>query len=195
MVEEEPYSMELLKKPCYGNLCTSNDYCCPGTVCDWEDGSYGRCVFVRGRRLGEICRRDADCESGLICGLTEGSLVSVCSVPLSIPKQYNEECETSSDCDISRGLCCQLQRRHRQTHRKVIHVLALILHMRPPPPPLPLHNLDLNQSKWHCTNSPCSFLLQACAYFQSPLICIGNVAADQVRQPGHLSGAEKRLID
>lgn len=26
----------------------------------------------------------------------------------------------SSECDISRGLCCQLQRRHRQTPRKVI---------------------------------------------------------------------------
>lgn len=108
-----------LKKPCYGVLCTSNDYCCPGTVCDW-DGTYGgRCVFVRGRRLGEMCRRDADCDSGLICGLTEGSLSRVCSVPMSMPKQYNDECETSSDCDISRGLCCQLQRRHRQTHRKV----------------------------------------------------------------------------
>lgn len=118
MIEEEPYSMEL-KKPCYGVLCTSNDYCCPGTVCDW-DGTYGgRCVFVRGRRLGEMCRRDADCDSGLICGLTEGSLSRVCSVPMSMPKQYNDECETSSDCDISRGLCCQLQRRHRQTHRKV----------------------------------------------------------------------------
>lgn len=117
MIEEEPFSMEL-KKSCYGNLCTSNDYCCPGTVCDW-DGTYGRCVFMRGRRLGELCRRDADCESGFICAMSAGSLASVCSVPLSSPKQYNEECETSSDCDITRGLCCQLQRRHRQTHRKV----------------------------------------------------------------------------
>lgn len=100
--------------------CTSNDYCCPGTVCDWDGGSsYGRCVFVRGRRLGEPCRRDADCESGFICSPTEGGSGSVCSVPLSMPKQYNEECETSTDCDVSRGLCCQLQRRHRQTHRKV----------------------------------------------------------------------------
>ena len=121
MIEEEPFSMELLKKPCYGNLCTSNVQCCPGTVCDWD----GHCVFVRGRRLGELCRRDADCDSGLICGETDG-LVSVCSVPLSIPKQYNEECETSTDCDISRGLCCQLQRRHRQTHRKVRPVGGLI---------------------------------------------------------------------
>lgn len=117
--EEEPYSLEL-KKPCYGNLCTSNDYCCPGTVCDWDGGTYsGRCVFARGRRLGELCRRDNDCESGLMCALSAGSLASsVCSVPLNA-KQYNEECQTSSDCDISRGLCCQLQRRHRQTHRKV----------------------------------------------------------------------------
>lgn len=118
MIDEEPFSAEVIKKPCYGSFCISNEYCCHGTVCDF-DGNYGRCVFVRGRRLGEMCRRDADCESGLICGMTEGSLVSTCGVPLTLPKQYNEECETSSDCDISRGLCCQLQRRHRQTHRKV----------------------------------------------------------------------------
>lgn len=28
----------------------------------------------------------------------------------------------SSECDISRGLCCQLQRRHRQAPRKVINL-------------------------------------------------------------------------
>lgn len=119
MIDEDPYAMEQLKKPCYGNLCTSNDYCCPGTVCDWDGRSYGRCVFARGRGLGEMCRRDADCDSGLICGLTEGSPVSICSVPLSMPKQYNEPCESSNECDMTLGLCCQLQRRHRQQHRKV----------------------------------------------------------------------------
>ncbi|KMQ89478.1 hypothetical protein RF55_10893 [Lasius niger] len=41
--------------------------------------------------------------------------------PGSICMNFNgdEECAMSSECDISRGLCCQLQRRHRQTPRKV----------------------------------------------------------------------------
>lgn len=30
-----------------------------------------------------------------------------------------EECNMSSECDVTRGLCCQLQRRHRQASRKV----------------------------------------------------------------------------
>lgn len=82
MIDEEPYPMD----KCYGTMCTSNEYCCPGTVCDY-DGGLGRCVYVRGRGLGEICRRDSDCDSALVCGITEGSLVRVCSVTISMPKQ------------------------------------------------------------------------------------------------------------
>lgn len=33
----------------------------------------------------------------------------------------------SRECDISRGLCCQLQRRHRQTPRKVIEYILFKL--------------------------------------------------------------------
>lgn len=39
--------------------------------------------------------------------------------PVHQDKQYSESCHMSSECDISRGLCCQLQRRHRQLPRKV----------------------------------------------------------------------------
>lgn len=36
----------------------------------------------------------------------------------------------SGECDISRGLCCQLQRRHRQTPRKVTITVCLRNHLQ-----------------------------------------------------------------
>lgn len=62
----------------------------------------GNCLFAYGRKLGELCRRDADCESGLICDISAASGATVCRAPMAIAKQYSEECATSSDCDISR---------------------------------------------------------------------------------------------
>lgn len=62
----------------------------------------GNCLFAYGRKLGELCRRDADCESGLICDVSSSSGASVCQVPIAISKQYAEDCLTSSDCDINR---------------------------------------------------------------------------------------------
>nr|CAH7719927.1 unnamed protein product [Callosobruchus chinensis] len=91
------------EEPCYGRRCTANENCCPGSVCVDVDGVIGSCLFAYGRRVGELCRRDSDCESGLVCA--EASAV--------------EPCHMSSECEISRGLCCQLQRRHRQAPRKV----------------------------------------------------------------------------
>lgn len=103
---------------CYGRRCVANEHCCPGTVCVNVDGIIGNCLFAYGRKLGELCRRDADCESGLVCDVSAVG-ASVCRAPMVLAKQYAEDCNTSSDCDISRGLCCQLQRRHRQAPRKV----------------------------------------------------------------------------
>nr|CAD7463716.1 unnamed protein product [Timema tahoe] len=57
----------------------------------------------------------------------------------------------SGECDIGKGLCCQLQRRHRQAARKV------------------------------------------CSYFKDPLICIGPVATDQVKDDVEHTAGEKRL--
>lgn len=81
----------------------------------------GTCLFAYGRRVGELCRRDSDCESGLVCAEPEqgGASTRVCRPPVRQDKQYSESCNMSSECDISRGLCCQLQRRHRQAPRKV----------------------------------------------------------------------------
>ncbi|CRK97940.1 CLUMA_CG011312, isoform A [Clunio marinus] len=116
-IEEEPAIIE--EEICYGKRCTANEHCCPGSVCVDVDGVIGNCLFAYGRKLGELCRRDADCESGLVCDVSAVGGASVCRAPMVVAKQYAEECTTSSDCDITRGLCCQLQRRHRQAPRKV----------------------------------------------------------------------------
>lgn len=62
----------------------------------------GNCLFAYGRKLGELCRRDADCESGLVCDVSPNSGGSVCRAPMAIAKQYAEECSTSIDCDVTR---------------------------------------------------------------------------------------------
>lgn len=36
----------------------------------------------------------------------------------------DEDCAQSNECDVSKGLCCQLLRRHRQSPRKVSRRLA-----------------------------------------------------------------------
>jgi len=138
--------------PCYERKCTANDHCCPGQVCIDIDGIIGTCVFAYGRRVGELCRRDSDCESGLVCAEAEqGVSTRVCRPPVQQNRQYSEPCNMSNECDISRGLCCQLQRRHRQAPRKV------------------------------------------CSYFRDPLVCIGPVASDQIKNTIEHTAGEKRL--
>lgn len=52
--------------------------------------------------MGELCRRDADCESGLVCDVSAAGGANVCRAPMAVAKQYAEDCSTSSDCDITR---------------------------------------------------------------------------------------------
>lgn len=55
--------------------------------------------------MGELCRRDADCESGLVCDVSAtggANALNVCRAPMVVAKQYAEECSSSSDCDITR---------------------------------------------------------------------------------------------
>ncbi|XP_021918879.1 prohormone-3 isoform X3 [Zootermopsis nevadensis] len=149
----QPFLQELQEdeEPCYGKKCTANEHCCPGSVCVDVDGIVGSCLFAYGLKQGELCRRDNDCVTGLLCTeiIGEGR---TCQPPTSNKKLYSEDCTMSSECDIGKGLCCQLQRRHRQAARKV------------------------------------------CSYFKDPLICIGPVATDQVKDNNieHTAG-EKRL--
>ncbi|XP_032688297.1 ITG-like peptide isoform X2 [Odontomachus brunneus] len=110
---------ESTEEPCYERKCVYNDHCCPGSICVNIDGVVGTCVEDFGMKQGELCRRDNDCETGLMCQQIPGRDARSCQPPTTSNKLYNEECTMSSECDISRGLCCQLQRRHRQTPRKV----------------------------------------------------------------------------
>lgn len=71
-------------------------------IVTWIVKVMGNCLFAYGRKLGELCRRDADCESGLICDVSAVSGASVCRAPMAVAKQYAEDCLTSSDCDITR---------------------------------------------------------------------------------------------
>ncbi|XP_012265520.1 prohormone-3 [Athalia rosae] len=107
-----------LDEPCEGRPCGRNEYCCPGSICVNLDGDVGSCMFMFGLKQGELCRRDNDCETGLLCAEVAGETRS-CQPPVTSNKQYSEECNMSGECDMSRGLCCQLQRRHRQAPRRV----------------------------------------------------------------------------
>ncbi|OWR46333.1 ITG-like peptide [Danaus plexippus] len=136
---------------CYSAACISNGDCCRGLTClETEDG--GRCLpAFAGRKLGEICNRENQCDAGLVCEEIVPGEMHVCRPPAPGHKQYNEECSTSSECDITRGLCCIMQRRHRQKPRK------------------------------------------SCAYFKEPLVCIGPVATDQIREIVQHTAGEKRI--
>lgn len=85
----------------------------------------GNCLFAYGRKLGELCRRDADCESGLICDVSALSGASVCRAPMAIAKQYAEDCVTSSDCDITRYVF-YLQRKKKT--RNFAHQINMFIH-------------------------------------------------------------------
>lgn len=62
----------------------------------------GTCLFTYGLKLGELCSRDADCESGLVCETSDPNGLRVCQAPMAVAKQYSDDCLTSSDCDITR---------------------------------------------------------------------------------------------
>jgi len=102
---------------CFGRRCSSNENCCPKTVCvDLDGPSLGTCLPHHGQREGANCQRNTDCEAGLVCTMSEAG--KTCQSPMNSKKQYNEDCKQSSECDIGKGLCCQLLRRHRQSPRK-----------------------------------------------------------------------------
>ncbi|XP_071515310.1 prohormone-3 isoform X2 [Panulirus ornatus] len=92
---------------CDGRRCTANEQCCSGQVCVEFDGASGTCMASLGQREGADCRGDTECADGLFCHL------GAC-VQYQGKKRYNEPCDVSSECDIGRGLCCQVVRRHRQ---------------------------------------------------------------------------------
>lgn len=98
---------EVEEQLCEGRRCTANEHCCAGHVCVDFDGASGTCMSSLGYREGGECNTDDECNGGLICDL------GACTAPQST-KSYNELCSTSHECDVGRGLCCQIMRRHRQ---------------------------------------------------------------------------------
>lgn len=108
---------------CSGKKCTANEHCCPGAVCVDTDGLVGTCLPVYGSKQGEPCARTSDCEAGLVClDNNENDVIfRTCQRDTSNyhKKQYNEECSTSNECIVEKGLCCQVQRRHRQAPKKI----------------------------------------------------------------------------
>uniref|UniRef100_T1IXN6 Prohormone-3 n=1 Tax=Strigamia maritima TaxID=126957 RepID=T1IXN6_STRMM len=83
----------------------------------------GTCLPMYGARQGDACVQDGDCAAGLVCSDSEvdGTILRTCHTDRQIipRKQYNERCETSNECNLEKGMCCQIQRRHRQAPRKV----------------------------------------------------------------------------
>merc|ERR1711860_446428 len=133
-------------------------------------GMMGRCLPVYGKKQGENCNRDTDCESGFVC--LDSSAGRTCQTPLPGDKGLGEDCRTSSDCNIGKGLCCKLHRRARSQPKKVRTFVLLtkpwVFHVFLP-----------------------SF--QICSYFSDPMMCLGPVAADQVLTAVEHTAGEKRL--
>ena len=74
----------------------------------------GSCLPVFGKKSGENCYQDADCETGYVC------VDDTCSEPAPGVGKFGEECRESSDCNIHQGLCCRLTRRPRMQPKKVL---------------------------------------------------------------------------
>ncbi|KAH7640493.1 itg-like peptide isoform x2 [Dermatophagoides farinae] len=104
------------EEKCIQKPCVQQQQCCPGSVCvdlhsqhsqsplslsssmnnKQRPVTTGTCLPIYGVNEGDSCTDDGDCETGL---------------------RY-AECTTSSECDASHGLCCQLIKRHRMSPRK-----------------------------------------------------------------------------
>lgn len=60
------------------------------TSCAWWIVSVvGSCLFAYGLKQGELCRRDNDCETGLLCS-DSGGESRTCQPPNRSNKQYSE---------------------------------------------------------------------------------------------------------
>jgi len=103
--------------PCNGRTCSMNEQCCNGHVCVDTEDMMGRCLPVYGKKQGENCNRDTDCESGFVC--LDSVAGRTCQTPLPGDKGLGEDCRTSSDCNIGKGLCCKLHRRARSQPKKI----------------------------------------------------------------------------
>lgn len=124
------------QQKCSGRRCVQSDQCCPSSVCVDVDGIAGTCLPIYGVSEGESCDSDEDCEEGLSCAHNVNLIVNPSVLHQQrqrscqslgremMKKLYNNECSTSSECDSSRGLCCQLIKRHRMAPRKLCYYFS-----------------------------------------------------------------------
>jgi len=110
---------EVEEDPCQARKCTANEHCCEGHVCvDTQIDFTGTCMPMWGKKQGEVCFRDNDCETGFVC--MESAMGAMeCQEPTPGKAKYGEDCRDSSDCNIHKGLCCTLHRRARMQPKKL----------------------------------------------------------------------------
>jgi len=113
---------EIVAGTCAGKMCTANEHCCDKHVCVDADETTGTCLPVWGKKQGEHCYNDQDCESGYLC-MGSGAK-RTCQTPTPGDKilearHLGEICKTSSDCNVNKGLCCKLTRRARSQPKKI----------------------------------------------------------------------------
>ncbi|KFM61435.1 Prohormone-3, partial [Stegodyphus mimosarum] len=109
---------------CFGRKCEHSEECCKGAACVDIEGASGTCLPIFRKVSYQPCKEDSECGSGLICADsgTVGPLKTCQLEERSIKKKtLHDECTTSSDCDVSKGMCCQILRRHRMAPRKLCH--------------------------------------------------------------------------
>jgi len=124
LIEEEEE-----EDPCSGKQCTANEHCCDGHVCvdvdeNDQNPGFGTCLPIYGKKQGEECYRDHDCEAGFLCLADAATGEKSCQAHAAGTQTLGEDCSTSSDCNISKGLCCKLQRRARSQPKKICTYFA-----------------------------------------------------------------------
>lgn len=171
----------------------------PAPVCSPTDWSWANCVVVM---------LTANLDWFVICQLPAVPAFAVPQWPLlnNMPKivwplaivishgmsSVHDVCQLRKQKNKSKlnirfiysGLCCQLQRRHRQLPRKVRTVCS-VYRMHLIPNELSCCEIRFANSIgkcWKRINSIIfyTFCRQVCSYFRDPLTCIGTVATDQV---------------
>ncbi|XP_067140672.1 prohormone-3 isoform X1 [Centruroides vittatus] len=113
----------IYSEECSVRKCQGNYQCCKGYVCVIlnENLNVGTCLPIYPRIIDHPCPSDVDCIDFLKCLKVKSSKVCHTEIKNVRKRRYNEQCLTSSECDMDKGLCCQLQRRHRMAPRKACY--------------------------------------------------------------------------
>lgn len=109
-----------------GGGCTEDDDCSPGLRClEGSSASGGELDIIElsgggGGGNGDLNSRHHYHHSQHSSSSGNGSGRRSCQAPRMMmrKKQYNDECQSSNECDTSLGLCCQVVRRHRLSPRR-----------------------------------------------------------------------------